>query len=212
MKPRVNSKGLLEGTRYIASPNCDERPAGSVIDLLVVHHISLPPGQFGGSGIVEFFTNRLDPRAHPYYASIAGVKVSAHFLVRRDGGVIQFVPCAKRAWHAGDSSWKGKTRCNDFSIGIEVEGTGDTPFTDAQYGRLSRLTRALLAHYPIADIVGHSDIAPGRKSDPGPHFDWGRYRAMLKDKANPRKSRKGLGNIRNRAVTTSERRARTRRK
>ena len=211
MKPRVNSQGLVEGVRYIASPNCDERPPGSAIDLLVIHHISLPPGEFGGAGIVEFFTNRLDPQAHPYYASIAEVKVSAHFLVRRDGGLIQFVPCAKRAWHAGDSSWKGKTRCNDFSIGIEMEGTGEIPFTDAQYGRLTRLTRALLAHYPIADIVGHSDVAPVRKSDPGPHFDWTRYRAMLKDRVEPRNVRKALGKNRNRAVTTSGRRARTRR-
>jgi len=212
VKPRVNSQGLVEGVRYIASPNCDERPPGSAIELLIIHHISLPPGEFGGSGIVEFFTNRLDPEAHPYFASIAEVKVSAHFLVRRDGGLIQFVPCAKRAWHAGDSSWKGKTRCNDFSIGIEMEGTGEIPFTEAQYGRLTGLTRALLAHYPIADIVGHSDVAPGRKSDPGPHFDWARYRAMVKDKAEPRKARNALGKNRNRTVTTSGRRARTRRK
>jgi len=178
-KLRIDKKGLAKGVRFIPSPNCDARPAGCAIDLLVIHHISLPPGEFGGPGIVELFTNRLDPAAHPFYASIAGMKVSAHFLVRRDGGLIQFVPCSKRAWHAGASSWKGRTRCNDFSIGIEVEGTGEAPFTDAQYGRLAELTRALQARYPIADIVGHSDVAPGRKSDPGPRFDWARYHSML---------------------------------
>ena len=176
----INNEGLVEGVRFIPSPNCDERPADCAIDLLVIHHISLPPGEFGGSGILELFTNRLDPAAHPFYAAIAGMKVSAHFLVRRDGGLIQFVPCAKRAWHAGESNWKGRSRCNDYSIGVEVEGTGEVPFTDAQYGRLAGLTRALVARYPIADIVGHSDVAPGRKSDPGPHFDWARYRGMLK--------------------------------
>ena len=179
MKLRLDTEGLVKGVRYIASPNCDARPAGCAIDLLVIHYISLPPGEFGGPGIVEFFTNRLDPAAHPFYASIAGVKVSAHFLVRRDGGVVQFVPCAKRSWHAGESTWKGRARCNDFSIGIEVEGTSEAPFTDAQYDRLAELTRAVQARYPVADIVGHSDVAPGRKGDPGPNFDWARYRGML---------------------------------
>ena len=181
MKLRLDSEGLVKGARYVPSPNCDARPAGCTIDLLVVHHISLPPGEFGGSGIVDLFTNRLDPGAHPFYAAVAGAKVSAHFLIRRDGELIQFVSCARRAWHAGNSSWKGRTRCNDFSVGIELEGTGETPFTDAQYGRLAELTRVLAARYPIADIAGHSDIAPARKSDPGPTFDWARYRAMLKD-------------------------------
>jgi AmpD protein len=177
---RINKEGLAEGIRFIPSPNCDERPAGSAIDLLVVHHISLPPGEFGGPGIVELFTNRLDPAAHSFYATVAGTKVSAHFLIRRDGELYQFVPCGGRAWHAGESSWKGRTHCNDFSIGAELEGTGEVPFTDAQYWRLAILTRALKARYPIRDIVGHSDVAPGRKSDPGPHFDWARYRKMLK--------------------------------
>jgi AmpD protein len=153
-----------------------------VIELLVIHHISLPPGKFGGKGIVELFTNRLNPAAHPYYAAIAGMKVSAHFLIRRGGELIQFVPCAKRAWHAGESSWKGKARCNDFSIGVELEGTGEVTFTGVQYRRLVALTRALTMRYPIADIAGHSDIAPGRKTDPGPSFDWARYRALLKNK------------------------------
>jgi len=179
---RLDSKGLVKGARYVPSPNCDERPADCAIDLLVIHHISLPPGEFGGPGIVELFTNRLEPAAHPYYAKIAGVKVSAHFLIRRDGELIQFVPCGMRAWHAGDSSWKGRARCNDFSIGIELEGTGATPFTQAQYARLVEVTRALAARYPIVDIAGHSDIAPGRKTDPGPSFDWVRYRGKLKIK------------------------------
>jgi N-acetyl-anhydromuramoyl-L-alanine amidase len=176
---RIGKDGLAEGARYVPSPNCDERPAGCAVDLLVIHHISLPPGEFGGAGILDLFTNRLDPAAHPYYATIAGAEVSAHFLVRRDGELIQFVSCAKRAWHAGESSWKGRARCNDFSIGVELEGTGEVPFTDAQYARLAALFRALAARYPIADVAGHSDIAPGRKTDPGPSFDWPRFRRSL---------------------------------
>lgn len=181
---------MVKGARFIASPNCDERPAGSAIVLLVIHHISLPPGTFGGKGIVELFTNRLDPAAHPFYAAIAGMKVSAHFLIRRGGELIQFAPCAKRAWHAGESSWKGRARCNDFSIGVELEGTGEVAFTGAQYRRLAALTRALTARYPIVDIAGHSDIAPGRKTDPGPSFDWARYRALLKHKAQPQRTQR----------------------
>jgi N-acetyl-anhydromuramoyl-L-alanine amidase len=177
---RVDTAGLVKGARYIPSPNCDERPAGCAIDLLVIHHISLPPGEFGGPGIVDFFTNRLDPGAHPFYSSIAGQRVSAHFLIRRDGELIQFVPCTRRAWHAGESTWQSRSRCNDFSIGIELEGTGEAPYTGAQYERLAALTRALKTRYPLAHIVGHSDVAPGRKSDPGPSFDWVRYRALLK--------------------------------
>jgi len=195
VKLRLDAEGRITGARFVASPNRDARPADRAIDLLVIHHISLPPGEFGGPGIVELFTNRLDPAVHPYYSTLAGMKVSAHFLIRRDGALWQFVPCAERAWHAGESSWKGRARCNDFSIGIELEGTGDAPFTAAQYRQLSRLTRALRAHYPIRDIVGHSDIAPGRKSDPGPHFDWARYRALLKVRRKAakvqRKSRRG---------------------
>jgi AmpD protein len=179
VKLRVTAGGRVAGARFVPSPNCDARPVGRAITLLVIHHISLPPGEFGGAGIVELFTNRLDPAAHPYYATIAGMRVSAHFLVRRDGVLLQFVPCGRRAWHAGESRWKGRARCNDFSIGIELEGSGEAPFTAAQYRRLAALTRALKARYPIRDVVGHSDIAPGRKSDPGPHFDWARYRALL---------------------------------
>ena len=176
---RIGKDGLAEGARFVPSPNCDERPAGCAVDLLVIHHISLPPGEFGGGGIVELFTNRLDPAAHPYYATIAGAKVSAHFLIRRDGELIQFVSCGRRAWHAGESSWKGRARCNDFSVGVELEGTGEVPYTDAQYARLAALARALAARYPITDIAGHSDIAPGRKSDPGASFDWPRFRSLL---------------------------------
>lgn len=171
--------GVLEGVRYIASPNCDERPPGAAVELLVIHSISLPPGQYGGPGIIELFTNRLDAAAHPYYAMIADLKVSAHFLVRRDGEAVQFVPCRRRAWHAGVSSWRGRERCNDFSIGIELEGDDSGPFTEYQYARLAALTRELKTGYPIADIVGHSDIAPGRKTDPGPGFDWARYHAAV---------------------------------
>jgi AmpD protein len=184
----IDDEGQAAGVAFVASPHCDARPAGCAIDLLVLHHISLPPGEFGGPGIVALFTNRLDPAAHPYYAAVAGMRVSAHFLIRRDGGLLQFVPCGARAWHAGESSWKGRAQCNDYSIGVELEGTGETPFTAAQYRQLARLTRALKARYPIRDIVGHSDIAPGRKADPGPRFDWARYRSLLK--AAPRDARK----------------------
>ena len=179
MKLSVTAEGRVESAAFIASPNCDERPAGAALELLVIHSISLPPGEFGGPGIVELFTNRLDPAAHPYYAGIADLRVSAHFLVRRDGTLVQFVPCGLRAWHAGPSCWKGRERCNDYSVGIELEGSDATPFEDAQYARLATLTRALRAAYPLPDIAGHSEIAPGRKTDPGPHFDWPRYFASL---------------------------------
>lgn len=176
----LDSAGLLAGIRYIASPNCDERPAGAAAELLVIHNISLPPGEFGGPGIVDLFTNQLDGGAHPYYREIAQLRVSAHFLVRRDGELIQFVPCGMRAWHAGESTWRGRDRCNDYSIGVELEGTDETPFADAQYERLADLTRSLQATYVLDDIVGHSDIAPTRKTDPGPCFDWPRYRALVR--------------------------------
>ena len=176
---RIDQSGLLEGARFIASPNADEREPGTAVELLVIHSISLPPGEFGGPGIIDLFTNRLDAAAHPYYREIAGLRVSSHFLVRRNGEVIQFVPCSKRAWHAGASSWQGRSRCNDFSVGIELEGADELPFEDAQYQQLARLARALMTVYPIAASVGHCDIAPGRKTDPGPHFDWARYRRMV---------------------------------
>jgi AmpD protein len=144
----------------------------------VVHGISLPPGEFGGDAIERLFTNRLDPSTHRSFEAIATVRVSAHFLVRRDGALVQFVACADRAWHAGASSWRGRERCNDFSIGVELEGTDDTPYTVAQYRMLTRLARALSRRYPIEDIAGHSDIAPGRKTDPGPAFAWARLATL----------------------------------
>lgn len=177
----IDAAGLLDTAQFIASPNCDERPADREISLLVIHNISLPPDEFGGNGVIELFTNRIDPQAHPYYQSLQELKVSAHFFIRRDGTVIQFVPCVKRAWHAGVSSWQGKERCNDFSLGIELEGSDMTPFTDAQYASLIALTRCLCDQYPIRHIAGHSDIAPGRKTDPGPYFDWKKYTLDLGD-------------------------------
>ena len=177
---KVDANGWLSGVRKLASPNHDHRPTGIEVDLLVIHNISLPPDQFGGQGIQKFFSNTLDTTEHPYYAQLQGVRVSSHFLIRRDGGIIQFVPCLQRAWHAGVSGWQGRTRCNDFSIGIELEGSDFVPFTDEQYAALLRLTRLLQRTYPINSIAGHSDIAPGRKTDPGPYFDWARYRASLK--------------------------------
>ena len=172
---RIDENGVLQGVRYISSPNYDARPAGTAISLLVIHNISLPPEQYGGNGVIELFTNQLDPAVHPYYASIQNLKVSSHFFIRRDGELIQFVPCGLRAWHAGASNWKGRERCNDFSIGIELEGSDAEPFSTAQYTQLAELTKVLKAAYPIEDIAGHSDIAPGRKTDPGPCFDWARY-------------------------------------
>jgi len=147
-----------------------------------LHQLIDPLHEVGGPGIVELFTNRLDPLAHPYYREIQGLKVSSHFLIRRDDELIQFVPCARRAWHAGQSEWRGRSRCNDFSVSIELEGADDQPFADSQYASLADLTRALRHAYPIKDCVGHSDIAtpPGRKTDPGPHFDWARFRSLIK--------------------------------
>lgn len=172
---RIDVAGLLDAARFIASPNFDERPAGADISLLVIHNISLPPNEFTGEGVIELFTNRIDPKAHPYYQSLRGLKVSAHFFIRRDGTMIQFVSCRDRAWHAGVSNWKGQDRCNDYSLGIELEGSDITPFTENQYSSLIALTQCLCNQYPIQHIAGHSDIAPGRKTDPGPHFDWKKY-------------------------------------
>ncbi|HNQ05123.1 MAG TPA: 1,6-anhydro-N-acetylmuramyl-L-alanine amidase AmpD [Thiobacillaceae bacterium] len=175
--PELDAQGWLAGARRIPSPNCDARPQGERVCLVVLHNISLPPGEFGGPGVEDLFCNRLDARAHPYYAQIHALRVSAHFFIRRDGELIQFVPCGLRAWHAGASQWRGRERCNDFSVGIELEGTDEVPFTTAQYERLDIVLPALRRAYPIAAIVGHADIAPGRKTDPGPHFDWSRLAA-----------------------------------
>ena len=175
----VDAEGWVEGARRIPSPNCDERPSGQTVRLIVIHAISLPPGEFGGDGIVQLFTNMLDPAAHPYYREIQSLRVSAHFLIRRDGELVQFVPCRLRAWHAGNSCWRGVGGCNDFSIGIELEGSDEVSFEAAQYTTLARLIVRLRQHYPILDIAGHADVAPGRKSDPGPHFDWARLHRIL---------------------------------
>jgi N-acetyl-anhydromuramoyl-L-alanine amidase len=170
----INADGVLNQGTFIPSPNHDIRPDEAEVKLIVIHNISLPPGQYGGNGIIELFTNQLDPTAHPYYAEIHTLKVSSHFLIRRDGSVLQFVPCGLRAWHAGVSQWQGRERCNDFSVGIELEGCDTDTFTEAQYTQLQQLIAALKKRYPIAGIAGHSDIAPGRKTDPGPGFDWSR--------------------------------------
>lgn len=175
----VDAAGHVDAARHVASPNCDDRPEGEAVTLLVIHNISLPPGEFGGDGVERLFTNGLDSDAHPYYLTLAGVRVSAHFFIRRTGELLQFVACAKRAWHAGESAWRGRSRCNDFSIGIELEGVDDAPYADVQYRVLAELTRALRSAYPIVDIAGHSDIAPSRKTDPGPGFDWPFYRGLI---------------------------------
>lgn len=168
--------GWLEGGECLPSPNFGERPPGE-ISLVVVHNISLPPDEFGGNWVESFFLNRLDPNAHPYFANIAELRVSAHFYVRRDGRSIQFVGCDRRAWHAGRSCWAGRDNCNDYSVGIELEGSDARPFTAEQYAALWKLLDALRERYPIAAMVGHSDVAPGRKTDPGPYFDWAAVRA-----------------------------------
>lgn len=176
---RIGPDGRVAGARYVASPNCDARPAGSRISLLVLHSISLPPGCYGGDAIERLFTNRLDPLAHPYFREIAHMRVSAHFLVRRDGALVQFVPLARRAWHAGSSRWRAAERCNDFSVGVELEGTERARFSDAQYRCLGRLVQALAARLPLRACAAHSDVAPGRKRDPGAHFDWLRCLAAV---------------------------------
>lgn len=173
--------GLLAAARFVPSPNFDARPADMPIDALIVHSISLPPGEFGGRAIEQLFTNRLDPNEHPYFAAIAQLRVSAHLLIRRDGELIQFVPFTLRAWHAGESCCEGRTRVNDFSIGVELEGGDEFPFEEIQYQQLAVVTRAIMATYPAitpARVYGHSDISPGRKTDPGPYFDWAQYRAL----------------------------------
>lgn len=175
----INANGWSHGATHYVSPNCDARPDGTSIDLLVIHNISLPPRQFGGSFITDLFLNQLDYDAHPYFEQLRPLRVSAHFLVRRDGEVIQYVSTLQRAWHAGVSVFENRERCNDFSVGIELEGSDFDPFTDAQYTALTRLTLALRARHRINSIVGHEDIAPVRKTDPGPFFAWERYQAAL---------------------------------
>lgn len=171
---KINRQGIASAANFIKSPNQDARPEGCQITLMVIHNISLPSGQYGGNGVIELFTNTLDASAHPYYAEIHQLKVSSHFFIRRNGELIQFVPCSQRAWHAGVSNWQGRERCNDFSVGIELEGSDVDAFETVQYDVLNRLLTALKKAYPITDVVGHSDIAPGRKTDPGPCFNWSR--------------------------------------
>ncbi|MBT5796012.1 MAG: 1,6-anhydro-N-acetylmuramyl-L-alanine amidase AmpD [Porticoccaceae bacterium] len=175
-------QGWLSTATALASPNADPRPDKSDISLLVIHNISLPPGQFGGGHVAELFTNTLDPNTHPYFAEIANLKVSAHLLIDREGVVIQFVPFDQRAWHAGVSAFAGRPACNDFSIGIELEGTDTDPYTHLQYECLVKTTQCLIAEYPALNserVAGHSDIAPDRKTDPGPAFDWARFKALI---------------------------------
>lgn len=189
------ASGLVAGAHQLPSPNYDERPEGAVIDLLVVHAISLPPGEFGGPHIDRLFTNQLDPTAHPYFEGLQDLRVSAHLLVRRDGTLVQYVPLHKRAWHAGASCFGDRERCNDFSIGIELEGDDYTPFTTEQYRVLGSVCRQLLAAYPALHhdrIVGHSDIAPGRKTDPGPYFDWVRLHQEIQRPSSDARFDKGV--------------------
>lgn len=176
---KLRPDGWVEGVLHVASPNCDERESGSEVTLLVVHSISLPPACYGGDAIDRLFTNCLDAREHPYFEAIAPLRVSAHFLVRRDGAVTQFVPVQRRAWHAGPSSWRARARCNDFSVGVELEGTDTDPFEPAQYASLAQIVRALRSALPLRQFAAHSDVAPGRKTDPGAGFDWTRLLGAL---------------------------------
>jgi N-acetyl-anhydromuramoyl-L-alanine amidase len=174
--------GLIPGVRQVLSPHFDQRPPGVSPELIVVHGISLPPGEFGGPWIDRLFTGNLPAAAYPSFAGLAGLRVSAHAVIRRDGAITQYVPFAARAWHAGESSYRGRAACNDFSVGIELEGTDEVAYTEPQYQSLASLVRSLYDAYPtlgIERMTGHSDIAPGRKSDPGPAFDWPRLRALL---------------------------------
>ena len=173
---------FLHNARQLLSPNFDQRPENQLIDLLVIHNISLPPGEFSGDYIEDFFCNQLDCSLHPYFKQIEKLRVSAHILIKRNGDVVQFVDFDQRAWHAGVSTWNNRDKCNDFSIGIELEGTDDVPFADEQYQALVETTLQIQALYPMIEnhhIVGHSDIAPGRKTDPGPCFDWNRFRQAI---------------------------------
>jgi AmpD protein len=171
--------GWLVDARRRGSPNFGPRPEGVAVELIVVHSISLPPGEYGGDAIESLFDNTLDAAAHPYFATIRDLRVSAHFLIRRDGGLLQFVSCDARAWHAGASVWKGRSNCNDFSIGIELEGLEGGPFEASQYDRLASVVRQCAARYPITAVAGHEHVAPGRKGDPGAGFEWRRIRHLL---------------------------------
>lgn len=183
------ASGLLRGVPFMPSPNVDDRPEGMAVDAIIIHGISLPPGEFGGPWVDHLFTNRLDPTAHPEFLPLAGLRVSAHLFIRRDGQTIQYVPFHRRAWHAGRSHFEGREACNDFTVGIELEGTDDIDYTPVQYRRLAAVVVGLMAAYPgitAERIVGHSEVAPGRKTDPGPAFDWPRLRRMLNAKLRAR--------------------------
>ncbi|MCW8956548.1 MAG: 1,6-anhydro-N-acetylmuramyl-L-alanine amidase AmpD [Gammaproteobacteria bacterium] len=176
--------GIIEGVRFVCSPNFDERPMASQLELVVIHNISLPPGEFGGPYIDKLFTNQLNPNEHPYFQQINNLQVSCHALIRRDGEIVQYVPFHQRAWHAGVSNYCGRDCCNDFSIGIELEGSDELPFEEIQYQQLANLIRVLWRTYPEIPkdaITGHSEIAPGRKTDPGPAFDWKKLKQLLKN-------------------------------
>ncbi|MCG2633622.1 MAG: 1,6-anhydro-N-acetylmuramyl-L-alanine amidase AmpD [Gammaproteobacteria bacterium] len=178
------ASGLLQAAHFVPSPNCDERPSQTDISLLLVHGISLPAGCFGGDEISQLFCNRLDCESRDEFAELAGLRVSAHLLIRRDGSLLQFVPFHRRAWHAGESSWQGRSACNDFAVGVELEGCDDLPYEPVQYEALAGIARELMVNYPALTperIVGHSDVAPGRKTDPGEAFDWGKLRRLISD-------------------------------
>jgi AmpD protein len=180
MRPlTIDGDGVASPARQIPSPNWDARPRGTGISLIVVHGISLPPGRFGSGDVARLFTNTLDQTTDPFYPGIAHLRVSSHFFIHRNGRLVQFVPCRKRAWHAGASSWRGRPACNDYSVGIELEGTDDRAYAAPQYAMLAAVAKALCGRYPIRDMVGHSDVAPGRKTDPGPAFDWPRLGRLL---------------------------------
>lgn len=175
----LNNKGFVEGIKHLISPNFERRLPNEAINLIVIHAISMPPDQFGGKDIEKLFMNKLNFDEHPFYLTIKNLKVSAHFLIKRTGELIQFVSCLNKAWHAGQSSWNTRANCNDFSIGIELEGSDKKEFTEIQYENLNALLEVLCQHYPIQDVVGHSDIAPKRKTDPGPFFKWNKIRTSL---------------------------------
>ncbi len=176
---RIWHEGWWPGATHIESPNHGARPPGTAITLVVLHSISLPPGEYAGDAVMRLFTNQLDADAHPAFAALRGLQVSAHFFVRRDGAVQQYVSCDRRAWHAGESRWRGRANCNDWSIGIELEGLEGRRFETAQYESLARLLRALSLRYPLAEVTGHEHVAPQRKRDPGPGFDWARLERIL---------------------------------
>lgn len=183
MKFEINA-GLLTGAEICLSPNCDERSLGQTISLLVIHNISLPPGEYGHNYVKDFFSNQIDVSKHPYFKTIASLKVSSHLFIRRSGEIWQFVPFHKRAWHAGVSEFQGKPRCNDYSIGIELEGTDTSPYSEEQYCQLAKISVCLLEHYKeitLERIVGHSDIAPIRKTDPGKSFNWQHYKGLIQE-------------------------------